>query len=147
MTEPGSTSHTCSDFFNKAWDPSFSTDRNIKDDNCFDKHKRSQLNVQPDLDGIHAFLRDYDDDFPSTKVKVVEEFCRDTSSIHVHLGTGAAIERRAAWLDDRSHPREGRSADYRPLLRPPNAWELYLLLKERVRMSSSLFTSVATEHR
>lgn len=134
---PSGSSHLS--FFSKDWDPPSLCDRGNREEKPYVEYIRSHFSQVPNVNNeqsLRPFLQDYDDpDSPESPVKVrdMEEFWKAILLIDVQSGTGPAVRRRAAWLDERNHARAGEVADFRPSLRALNATELYLLLKEPVR--------------
>ncbi|OCK76055.1 hypothetical protein K432DRAFT_307225 [Lepidopterella palustris CBS 459.81] len=125
----GETSGYSRDFFAKEWDPEFSKDRKFKKDWSYVEYKRRDLNA--DGDGISIFLQEFEDSVPSCIVEDISEFCKDVRLDDIQIGAtraGTAIQRRAAWLDDRSLCVEKHGC-VREYENPLTAIQLYQMLK------------------
>ena len=119
-----------SDFYTKAWDPIFSTDRIPEDDWSHVEHKRALLGTS--LDSISVFLQDVIDSSPYWQNIV--EYCKNTRLEDLQQRTGAAKGDPTAWVDERSSACRGQtgSASGQPSSDLLDAAGLYHRLKPPV---------------
>jgi len=83
--------------YTKKWHPLFLEEPRFEER---DSYLKSRLGVDADGDELDIFLRDFEEQSPSSLVEEIRDFCKGTPIPNFESEVGNEDQRRGAWLND-----------------------------------------------
>jgi hypothetical protein len=119
----------------KFWDPIFSTDRNLLEEDCAWVECKRRPNIDADGDDLSLFFKDSEDDSPSYEFDEVEEFCQGARWDELTSDASVLYHERFIWLDDRCSCPD-KNEGFRRYSNPLSVVELHDSLQAPVWLNS-----------